>query len=156
MKVPSSNATDVHPIHVSNTEINYNSKDKNLEIICRIYTDDFEKALVQMFKQKADFSAKDADVQLKDRVKKYLTANLNLKIDNKKADLSLLGFELDHEAVNVYLEFSQTTSPKSFVIQNSILYDVYDDQMSIIHVIVEGKRITKKLDFPDKSENFEF
>lgn len=152
----SSQSNDIHPIHISNTEINYNSKDKNVEITCRIYTDDFESALVKMFKQKADFSAKDADVQLRERVKKYLNVNLNILIDNKKTDLSLLGFEVDHEAVNVYLEYAQATSPKSFIVQNSILYEIYDDQMSIIHVIVGGKRNTKKINFPDKKEHFEF
>ncbi len=148
--------TDVHPIHISNTEINYNGKEKNVEIICRIYTDDFEKALVQKFRQKADFSAKDADVQLKERVKKYLKENLSILIDNKQADLSLVGFEMEEESVNVYMEYALASSPKSFIIRNSILYDVYDDQMSIVHVIVAGKRNTKKINYPDKSERFEF
>ena len=34
-----------HPFHVSVIEINHNAADKNLEISCKIFTDDFEKIM---------------------------------------------------------------------------------------------------------------
>ena len=37
----------VHPFFVSVTEINHNAGDKNLEISCKIFTDDFEAALAE-------------------------------------------------------------------------------------------------------------
>ena len=43
-----------HPFHVSVVEINHNATDKTLEITCKIFTDDFEKVLVQNYKTKVD------------------------------------------------------------------------------------------------------
>ena len=43
-----------HPFHVSVVEINHNPSDKNLEISCKIFTDDFESVLVQNYKTKVD------------------------------------------------------------------------------------------------------
>jgi hypothetical protein len=45
---------EVHPLHVSVTEINHNAADKTLEISCKLFTDDFEKVLSQNYKTKVD------------------------------------------------------------------------------------------------------
>ncbi|MET0461971.1 MAG: DUF6702 family protein, partial [Chitinophagaceae bacterium] len=41
---------EMHPIHLSVTEINHNAADRTLEISCKIFTDDFEKVLAQNYK----------------------------------------------------------------------------------------------------------
>ena len=43
-----------HPYYVSVTEINHNATDKTLEISCKLFTDDFEKALADKYKMKVD------------------------------------------------------------------------------------------------------
>src|SRR5687768_6597088 len=49
-----------HPFFVSTTEINHNAADKNLEISCRIFTDDFETTLTKAYQSKVDlFKPKD-------------------------------------------------------------------------------------------------
>ena len=48
------NSPAPHPFHVSVVEINHNSADKNLEISCKIFTDDFERVLRQNYKTKID------------------------------------------------------------------------------------------------------
>ena len=148
--------SSLHPFHVSNTEINYNKPDKNIEISCKIFTDDFESALEKTFKEKADFSNKVLESNMERMVKKYMTDHLSVNIDNKYFTLSYIGYEQDREAINVYLEIPYQGQPKSFVIQSTINYEVYDDQTGIIHVIVDGKRSTKKVVYPDKSETFNF
>ena len=37
----------IHPIHISTLEIEHNAADKNLEITCKIFWDDFETALTK-------------------------------------------------------------------------------------------------------------
>ena len=41
-------------------------------------------------------------------------------------------------------------------ITNNIMYDQFDDQVNIMHVIVGGKRKSNKLSYPDKSVSFSF
>lgn len=45
-----------HPFYVTVTEISHNAGDKNLEISCKIFTDDFETALLKENGVKIDLS----------------------------------------------------------------------------------------------------
>lgn len=148
--------TVIHPFHVSNTEFNYNATDKNLEVSCRIFTDDFEKALGMYFKEKADFTDKKLSGKMEIMVRDYMKTHLAIKIDNKRLALSCLGFELDHEAVNVYLEHPLALPPKKIEVQNTLVYEAYEDQVSVVHFIVNGQRKSSKLDYPDKVLHFTF
>ena len=50
----------VHPLFVSVTEINHNAQDKTLEISCKTFTDDLEKAIEKSSNVKIDlFTVKD-------------------------------------------------------------------------------------------------
>jgi hypothetical protein len=41
-------------------------------------------------------------------------------------------------------------------ISTSIMYDQFEDQMNIFHVIVDGKRKSTKLNYPDKEAVISF
>ncbi|MCZ4242951.1 DUF6702 family protein [Pedobacter punctiformis] len=139
-----------HPLHVSTTEVNFNAKDKTLEVSCRIFTDDFESILSKLYKQKTDLSKPAMKTAMDELVKKYLTSHLQLKTNGKAVAMSYVGFEIDHEATNIYLEVEKISSVKSIEIDNNILYDLFDDQMSIVHVVKNGNRKSTKILYPDK------
>src|SRR5688572_11730689 len=76
-----------HPLYISVTEMEYNDKDRNMEISCKIFTDDFEKTLANSYKVKVDLTAP-ADKSEADRmVREYIKSHLLLKIDNKAVTL---------------------------------------------------------------------
>lgn len=139
-----------HPFHVSNTEVSHNAKSKSLEITCRIFTDDFENVLSKQFKSKIDLYSKSQTKEMSAFVKSYLEANLKLVVDGKVVKYNYLGFENDHEATNVYLEVANVTTFKALGVANSILYDLFDDQMNILHVDKNGNRKSTKASFPER------
>jgi len=140
-----------HPLHVSTTEVNINAKDKTLEISSRIFSDDFEAILVKLYKQKTDLSNPAMKTQMDALVKKYLLSHLQIKVNGKVVPLNYIGFEIDHEATNIYLEAEKVTTPKSVEVSSTILYDMFDDQMSIVHVVRGITRKSTKILYPDKS-----
>lgn len=145
-----------HPFHVSTTEINHNAKDKTLEISCRIFTDDFETVLEKVFKTKVDLTHP-KDKATTDRiVSDYILKHLQIKADDKAEKISYLGYEIDNDAVSAYLEVDSIASVKKIETTDSILYDQFDDQMSIIHVIVGGNRKSTKLEYPETQAMFSF
>jgi len=149
-------ALDLHPFHVSVTEINQNSKDKTLEISCKIFTDDFEDALTKKYKAKVDL------VQPKDKpamdklVSDYISNHLSIKADDKNAVMNYIGFEVESEAVYVYLQVNDIASLKKTEVTCTILHDMYTDQTEIIHVIVNGNRKSVKIDYPANQASFQF
>ncbi|WP_461788722.1 DUF6702 family protein [Pedobacter sp.] len=139
-----------HPFHVSTTEIAYNTKSKSLEITCRIFTDDFETILNQRFKKKIDLSAKNQAKEMNALVKSYVNTNLKFAVDGKSFEPNYIGFENDHEATNIYLEIENIAAFKKLAVSNGILYDLFDDQMNILHVEKNGARKSTKVNFPEK------
>jgi hypothetical protein len=139
-----------HPLHVSTAEINFNAKDKTLEVSCRIFSDDFEAILAKLYKQKTDLSNPNMKSAMDELVKKYLLTHLQLKANGKAVAMNYIGFEIDHEATNIYLEVEKVAALKSIEVNDSILYDMFDDQMSIIHVVKGNNRKSTKILYPEK------
>lgn len=145
-----------HPFHVSVLELNHNAGDKNLEISCKIFTDDFEKILTKNYKTKVDLINSPNKAAMDSLVKKYVQAHLTIKINGKPVIFTYVGFENDKEAAYSYFEVNNTLSASTIEITNNLMYDQFDDQVNIMHVIVGGKRKSNKLSYPEKSISFSF
>jgi hypothetical protein len=139
-----------HPLHVSTTEVNFNAKDKTLEISCRIFSDDFEAVLAKLYKQKTDLSSPNMKTAMDELVKKYVFSHLQLKANGKAVAMNYIGFEIDHEATNIYIEVEKIPDVKSVEVNDVILYDMFDDQMSIVHVVKGKIRKSTKILYPEK------
>lgn len=145
-----------HPLHVSTTEVNINTKDKTLEISTRIFSDDFEAVLVKLYKQKTDLSNPAIKTQMDALVKKYLLSHIQIKANGKIVPLNYIGFEIDHEATNIYLEAEKVTTLKSVEVNSTVLYDMFEDQMSIVHIVKGSTRKSTKILYPEKSFSVTF
>lgn len=146
----------IHPFYISVTEINHNAGDKNLEISCKIFTDDFETALAKASGTKIDlFNPKDKQAVEK-QITAYIRKHLVIKLDNKPVSLEFVGFERENEAVWSYLQVSNTSAPKKIDINNDLLYDSFDQQINLLHISVGGNRKSTKLNYPDVSASFQF
>ena len=138
----------VHSLHVSTTEMTFNRKEKSVEVSCRIFTDDFERILAQKYAAKTDLSKPEMHAAMDALVKKYMEAHLQYTINGKNVKASYVGFELDHEATNVYLEIKDVSSLQTLSLNNTLLYDLFDDQMNILHVENNGQRKSARTNYP--------
>ena len=145
-----------HPFHVSVTEINHNSADKTLEISCKIFTDDFERILAKNYNTKVDLINPPDKAKMDSLVKKYVLSHLIVKANGKPVKMNYLGFEHETEAAYSYIEVENIPSLSKLEITNTILYDMFDDQIGIMHITVNGKRKSNKLNYPDKEMSFDF
>jgi hypothetical protein len=145
-----------HPFHVSVTEVNHNVAEKTLEVYCKIFTDDFENALAKKFQAKIDLGKPEMHTAMDSLVKKYLASTIQFRAQGRVPAVQYLGFELDKEAAYCYFEVLNVTSLSRLEITNSILYDLFDDQMNIVHVFANGSRKSDKVSYPAKELQFEF
>lgn len=145
-----------HPFHVSVIEINHNAADKTLEISCKIFTDDFEKVLAKNYKAKTDLINPPDKAAMDTLVKKYILSHLSIKADGKPVSFHYLGFENETEAVYSYIEVGNIATVKKIEISTNIMHDMFDDQVNIIHTMVGGKRLSNKLDYPNKETSFSY
>ena len=140
-----------HPLHLSSMELNYTTKGGTIEISCRLFTDDLEDALSKQFKVPTDLSAPAKHKAMDELLKKYMVMHFKLKANGKPLAFNYLGFEKDREAVLVYLESVPVKGLKKLETYNTLMYDLFDDQTNIMHMLYNGQRKSAKLDFPESN-----
>lgn len=143
-------ASEKHPYHVGSVEFNYNSKSKTFEVSAKFFLDDLENALNLKYRKELHFNDKKFKNEINLLLKKYCEENLKLRINKKFVTLNYLGFEENAESVDFYLESDVIEKPEKVETSVSLLYNLFDDQLNIIHVIVNGNRKSSKLSYPNR------
>ena len=142
-----------HPIYVSVTEIEHNAKENTLEISCKIFTGDLEAMLRKNSKIKVDLLAPTDKKAMEALVNSYIQQHLKLNVNEKPVKLLFIGYEQNEETIQSYFQVDEVKSIKSMEITDNILYEYQSEQISIIHVIINGKRMSTKLNNPEERFN---
>ena len=146
-----------HPIFMSVTEIEHNTKDKTLEISCKMFTNDLENQLKITTKQKIDLLNASLKTKMNGIVEDYIQSHLKIAInDNLSSKMKFIGFEQNEDAIVSYFEIEGVTSVNKVKVENNLLYEYSEQQINLIHVIVKGNRKSYKLDNPDTKAEFVF
>jgi hypothetical protein len=129
-----------HPIHVSVTEIEFDEKDKALEIMMRVFMDDMELTLRNDLRQPELDLADPKNGQTIDQMaEKYLKDHFKITLDSKVQVHRYLGHEQEGDAFIFYIEIPKVKKFKTIRILNNIITEVHDDQSNLVHVTVGEK-----------------
>ncbi|MBD3906836.1 hypothetical protein NAL32_19540 [Chryseobacterium sp. Ch-15] len=139
-----------HPYHVGSVEINYNSKSKTFEVTGRFFLDDLENGLSTKYGKPFHFNDTKYKAQINEVLKNYSSEYFKLKTDNQFLKINYIGYEEDSESVNIYLESEKVENPKKVEAAVSFLYNLFDDQINLVHIIVNGNRKSEKLTYPNR------
>jgi hypothetical protein len=141
-------AFNAHKFYLSLTQIEFNEKNKSIEIIINVFIDDLETTLNKLHSKKFELDTKN---ELKDSDTyffKYLQNNVKLKIDGKSVSYNYVGKEYDGDVVFFYLEVTDIHSVKEIDINNTLLLEDFPDQQNLIKSKVQKKHkslmLTKK------------
>lgn len=143
-------AVNWHPFYVGVTEINHNKEEKTLEISVKLFIDDFEKALNAQYKTTVDLANPKNQEQNDRMVSDYIQKNLQMKVDGQLVDLHFVGYEKEREAAWCYLQVNEVTELKKLDINLSLLYNVLDQQIHLIHIQANNQRKSGKIMYPVK------
>ena len=149
-------AAALHPIYMSVTEIEYNAKDKTLEISCKIFTDDFEKTLRKSYTGYIDLINPKDKPAMNKLVSEYVQKHLHLKVDGRLINIEFIGYEQQEEGIISYYQVNNVPSVKRIDVTDNILYEYKEQQISLLHVIVNGNRKSTRLVNPEEKAGFEW
>jgi len=146
----------IHPFFVSMTDINYNTKENELEISVRIFTDDLENTLRKYHSENIDV-LHPADIrQMNGFVNDYIEKHLQLQVNGSPVQMSFLGYEEQSESIWSYFEVKNINDVQKLNITNSLLHDYNTNQVNMIHAKANDKEYSTKLDYPNTSASFSF
>ena len=147
---------NIHPFYISVTEFNQNAKDNTLEISCKMFAEDLEQILEKNYKKQLDISLDKDKANFDKYIPDYVSKHLVLVIDGKAVKLSYVGYETERESAYCYFQIDGIATLKKIDITNSILQDFNQEQINIMHVVVNGIRKSLKLNYPEKNASFSF
>ena len=148
---------NLHPIHLSVTEVNYSEKDKTFQITSRIFIDDLELS-VRALKKENELNLLEPDKGRKtdDLVSEYLIRHLKVKIDGKPVVLNYLGSEVEDVALICYIESPVIKKFKTIEVWNDVIQETHADQSNLVHVSYRGQIKSARLMRENPSESFTF
>ncbi|AXO80249.1 peptidase E [Olleya aquimaris] len=143
--------TAVHKYYVSITQIEYVKDKQSVQIITRIFVDDFEKLLRKRYDKTIVLNDGKDETLIDGYIKKYLLQKLEININNIPKTLAFIGKEYDDDIVYCYLEIENVKAINSFEVKNTVLFDVFPDQKNIVRNNINGKNKTFVL-IPEKDK----
>ena len=139
----SSFSLSAHEYHASVTNMQYNPKEQAFEVSIRMFTDDLERTLTRenggqrvIFDKKYE---KNNDLLLEKYVRKHFAVQTPQK--QRKA-YSYIGHETEADAQWIYLELPYAELFRGGMIQQSVLLDMFDDQVNLVTVNYNAQKKT--------------
>ncbi len=146
----------LHPFYVSITDVDYNEKERRIEVSCRIFYDDLEEALAADGLTKVDLINPSNRETVDSALSQYLRKNFRLAVNDEASSLYYVGYEIVEDVAWCYLESTDIASVREIAIDNRVLFGQFPKQSNILHVKVGGQRKSIKLDNPDSRAAFTF
>lgn len=132
-----------HEFYLSVTEMDYNKENRSLQIITRVFVDDFEEVLRKRFDDEIRLIPDAEKGPVSEMTKRYLNQKLQIEIGKETLQLNYLGKEYDADQVVLYIEVENVPPFNEIEVYNTILTDLFDDQKNVVHVNVDG--VTKSM-----------
>jgi hypothetical protein len=137
----------IHPMHVSVTEIEFDEKEKALEIMMRVFIDDLELSIKNKLNQPDLDLLQPKNGKTTDQLTgDYIRANFKISLDGKAQTINYLGHEREDDAFIFYIEVSKVKKFKTIQVQNSIITETQPCQCN-------GKRNGEKFTPDEKYTN---
>lgn len=128
-------ASAVHPLHV----ITYDEKEKELEIISRIFIDDLEVAIKNEKKLSTLNLIESEKAAIDKVVGEYLQQHFKVSLNRHPQKIIYLGHEIENEAMLCYIQVKNVKRWNTIEVLNTVITELHEDQSNLIHVTIREK-----------------
>lgn len=141
-----------HTYHSSLTRMDYNEKDKNIEISIQLFIHDVTPMLERRLKKRVDI---EKTPEVDGEIFKYLGETFIFQ--NKKGEpqkLKWVGKEFENDVVYVYVEIPFEESLEGAKLQNTIFFESYPEQTNLVNAHFGEKKIDLFYKSGDRFKDF--
>jgi hypothetical protein len=134
-----------HKYYLSLTQVEYNKEQNRLEVIINVFMDDIEIAVNKEYDVDLRLTTKQELEDVDIYFNKYLLKNLSFLVNDKPVEYSFIGKEYEGDLVYFYIESSVIEDPSALQVNNTILFDYFEQQQNVIKFKNGSKRQSKIL-----------
>jgi hypothetical protein len=142
--------------YMSLTEVRINTAKHTLDVSSKLFADDFEMELQKVTGKKIDLAKSAGDKAVEAIVHDYFSANFKINVGGKLQSLSMVGYEMEGDAVWCYLEVPGFKGKGTVSIYNTLLYGSFSDQSNLMNVSWNDVSKSARLNNPEKLAEFQF
>lgn len=128
-----------HKFYVSVTNLEYREDQKSIQIISKVFADDFEDILKLRYDEQVTLSPESETKNAHQLLEKYVNAKLKIEVNGQKLPLNFLGKKYKDDQIHLFIEITQVEDFNRVEVTNLILTDLFDDQKNLIHFKKDGK-----------------
>lgn len=148
-----------HPVYLSKTEIRYDRQNQNLNVVLKVFSDDWQNALSVWKGKNVEIGTDREPSDLDALLEEYLRARFNLKTDGQTRAWTYKGRRQDEDDMFATLIFLQTKDTPPFAsldVHNSILHEYINNQENIVVVQYAGEYRRASLRKNQAEASFDF
>lgn len=135
-------AFTVHKYYISLTKIDFIENKKTVQITMRFFIDDIENTLQSRFNTTLDLATKTEHEKADFYLEKYIQQKFKLHINDKAINYKYLGKEYDNDVVYFYLEINDIEKIEKIEVQNSMLFESFEEQENYIKLNINNLKKT--------------
>lgn len=154
--VPCLAFSSLHKFYVSVTQVDHVPDKKAVQIITRIFIDDFETLIRERYDKTVTLVEANESEKIEGYMQHYLKDKFMVKINGKAVRVNFIGKEYDRDVVKCYLEIENVDHINSMEISNKVLFDLFPDQQNIIKTKINTKHKSFILEASDDKALLKF
>jgi hypothetical protein len=133
-----------HKSFISISNMEYNQKEKQIEVSLKLTAHDFEHILENKYGKQIHIENVKKGSDVDKFILDYINKNFLVKSSSQKAKLIYVGREVTvKDELFFYFTIKNVVNPSKIVVKNTFLFEIFEQQQNIIHYKLKGK--TKSL-----------
>jgi len=130
----------LHDFHSSVTQVDYNEKNRSLQITVRLFTDDLCLALENAGVPKMELGTPAEPPSANEYIENYIKKHLLISVNTKPVDYKFLGKEAQLDATWCYLEIEKVGNIKKLEVENTLMLSSFEDQTNMVNLNIKGRK----------------
>lgn len=133
------NSLNAHPFYVSICQVEYNEETKSLEMALKVFADDLLLGLENEGITKLFLGEEKENPKTDEYIFEYLKSQMKFTINQKDAECSYVGKEMENSVVWIYLEIENVDDLQTAEVQTKLLTEVRETQNNIVQINKNGE-----------------
>lgn len=135
-------AFGMHKNYISLTKVDYIKEQNTVQITMKYFLDDIELVLEKIHDQPMELAGKTENKLADKYLEDYIRQKFRIWINEEVYRYTFLGKEYENDQVFFYLELEGIEQINSISVQNSMLFDEFEDQQNYIKLDMDGVQKT--------------
>ncbi|MEO8765508.1 MAG: DUF6702 family protein [Ginsengibacter sp.] len=145
-----------HPLYIAVAQMDYNNSDAFATLQCKTFSDDLELALEKKYGTKVSVDTPGSKEKLASEIEDYINNHLQVIINGKQVKYVFINFTKEGNTVSMNFRINNIKEINRCEVDDTIFYELYDRQIQIIYITVNGNRKSNRVTNPESKVAFDF